>query len=376
MNSRRAYVVGLALMAWCACGSRAVAQVVVIRVEPAAESMCASIEGVLGAWGITQDPGYFAEAAREGLDPASDAALVRLIPALRARLAVVPLGSDEASLSIDFRDGASGSSLGGARFALLNGEVDASALREAVEQYIGPPPTAAGAEPAVTADERLAMDMRVTVGAGLGARTLLWPANGETMSVETGLFPALDVATSFRLVFSSSVAFGLDLAYQTSIGAELVENHIAGSSETLRVRAHAFGGVLALALGGPGFRVTPALGYATRGFRPEVHHLLTPSYSLAGPLARVAVRIPIASVVGLRLAPEAQYVLVGNGLEERGVASSGFALGGEVALEIAVSSALTLELCGRFTRTWLGTSEGPSATDTERFATARAVWRL
>jgi hypothetical protein len=372
MSARAAYVLVWALLTASAFGSRALAQVVVIRVEPAAEPMCAALENALSAWGITQDPGYFAEAQRQGLDPAGEVALAQLIPPLNARLAVVPLASDGASVSIDFRDGATGASLGGARLALQHGEVDAGALREAVEQRIGPPPTAAGVDAAVPADDRLAMDMRVTGGAGFGARTLLWPQNGETWSVETGLFPALDLAMSFRLVFSSALALGLDLAYQTSIGAQIEENHVAGSTETLRVRSSHFGALLALALGGQGFRVTPALGYATRGLRPEVHHLLTPSYSLAGPLAQVGVRIPLGSSFAFRLAPEAQYVFVGQGLRERGVASTGFSLGGEVALELAASGALTLELCGRWSRVWLGTG----ASDTERFVTARIVWQL
>jgi hypothetical protein len=69
-------------------------------------------------------------------------------------------------------------------------------------------------------------------------------------------------------------------------------------------------------------------------------------------------------------------LIVGHGLEERGVASSGFGLGGEVAFELTVSRPISLELSARFMRSWLKTNADVGSADTERFATARLVWQL
>jgi hypothetical protein len=379
-----------ALLACSGWGAAALAQVVVVRVDPAAEPTCEAIEASLEDWGISPDLGYFAEAQRLGMHPNSDAALERLIPPLAARLALVPRAGDDSEATIDFRDGATGASLGAIEVPLVNGKFErtgARTLRKAVAEQIGPPPTAAGSESAPESEsdglaphgeatsEGVGVIVRVSGGAGFGARTLEWPASGETLAVETGLFAAVDLGASFAVALGSSVSLGLEFSYQTSVAAEVEETHIAGASDSLGIRAHRFDAVFAAAFGGSGFRVTPALGYTVRGLRPEVHHLLTPSYSLAGPILKVGFRIPFTDSFALRAVPEAQYVIVGDELEELGVAGSGFGLGGELALEIQVSSTLALELSGKAMRAWLASPAGSDATDTGEFATARLVWQ-
>ena len=219
--------------------------------------------------------------------------------------------------------------------------------------------------------------MRIYGGAGLGMRDVTWPAAGERRSVETGAFPALELGASFLLAFGESVWFGPVLAYQTSLAHEVEETHLAGESDTLRIRSHRFDAVLAASfqLGGGGFRLTPSLGIGVQNLRPEVHHLLTPSYTLAGPLVRIALRIPFGDSVALRLAPEAQYLFTDDSLRELGVEASGVSVGGEIAFEIALAQSFSLELTARDAYAWLPSNLGTDATDTGLFATTRLVWQ-
>jgi hypothetical protein len=131
-----------------------------------------------------------------------------------------------------------------------------------------------------------------------------------------------------------------------------------------------------LRLGGPrSVSIAPALGFGVRNLRPEVHHLSTPAYSLAGPLFQLGLWFPLGERLALRLAPEAQWLLVGEGLRERGVEGSGVGLGGEAALSVALSDGLELELSFREAHALLS-GGGTSASDGERFATLRAVGTL
>jgi hypothetical protein len=206
-------------------------------------------------------------------------------------------------------------------------------------------------------------------------RDVEWPEAGETFAVESGAFVAVDVGAAFALALDEDLAVGAELVYQTSLDHEVDETHVAGATETIGLRAHRFGALLALRIGSArGFHVAPGLGAAARALHPEVHHLLTPSYTLAGPVARIAVRIPFGDSVALRLVPEAQWFGVGDALQELGVESSGFAIGGDASLTIALGAALALELSYRQSHAIMSSTDGDGATDVERFTTARAVW--
>lgn len=384
--------VALALLA----SSRASAQVVVLRIDPAAEEMSQQLESALSPFGLVPDPGYFAEAQRQGLDPASDQALQLLTPPAGAQLAVVPRGNDDQSVQIEFRDGRSGASLGTADIPLVKGQLGPEgqqALSNEVSGRLGtappgaPPVTGNGGGAAGAPVEQdgstaagpgeTALEIHAYAGAGLGARSLEWPSAGETWSVSTGAFLAVELGAGFAIAPSRSFAIGPELAYQTSLDHEVDETHVAGAMDTLRIRAHRFAGLLALTfkLGSSGgFRIVPAIGYGMRNLRPEVHHLLTPSYSLGGPLVRLGFRIPFGDSVALRLAPEVQLISVGDALEERGVSSSGLAFGGEAELEIALTAKLGLELSFREAHAIMSSSQGDDASDVERFSTVRVVW--
>jgi hypothetical protein len=124
--------------------------------------------------------------------------------------------------------------------------------------------------------------------------------------------------------------------------------------------------------------IAPALGYGVRSLRAEIHQLLTPSYSLGGPLGRVTLRVPFGDDVGLRIGPEVQWLSVGAALRELNVESSGIGLGGDAALEIAIAKRLSLEFTFREAHAILSSSErkGASASDAERFITARLVGEI
>jgi hypothetical protein len=383
------------LCGWAAAGSVASAQVAVLRVDPAAEALCADLELVLAEFGITPDPGHFAEAQQRGLDPSSDEALTMLTPPLQVQLAVVPQSSDARSVTVEFRDGASGASLGSAVVPLERGVIGQrgglaliAQVRERLEAGAGtatfdaPPEDVdpdAHAEPeAEGAEHPKSLVARAHAGIGLGTRDLEWPSSGERRAVQTGAFVAVEVGAALALALSEAVSLGPELAYQTSLDHEIEELHIAGESQVMRIRAHRFEAMLALTFGlgeSRGFRITPALGYGVRALHPEVHHLLTPSYSLTGPLARVTLRIPFGSSLALRLGPELQYLSVGDALEELGMESSGIAFGGDAALELALMAELATELTFRQAHAVMSSSLGDDSTDVERFVTLRLVWQ-
>jgi hypothetical protein len=388
--------------AWC---SRAAAQVVVLRVDPAAEPISQQLEAALSELGLMPDPGYFMEAQRQGLDPTSDHALSLLTPPAGARLAVVPRAEDQRSLVVEFRDGRSGASLGNATLPLARGQLRSAGRKRLIDEVnarmsgggwspAGPPGElgvdAAPAPPDVALDAvaegehadgppngstETGLRLRAFAGAGLGTRDVEWPVPGETRAVETGGFVAVELGAAFALELDEAFALGSELVYQTSLAHQLDEIHIAGASDELHVRMHRFAAVLELIIGGDdGVRVAPGLGYGVRALHPEVHHLLTPSYSLTGPLARLALRIGFGESLALRLAPEVQWVMVGDALEALGVASSGISIGGDAALELVLSPALALELGYREAHAIMSSSLGDGASDVERFTTLRAVW--
>jgi hypothetical protein len=336
-----------------------------------------------------------------------------LTPPVQAQLAVVPQASDARSVTVEFRDGASGASLGTAAIRLERGSIGergARALIARVRELLAAGAGSGGqavpdsAEPAGEADDgeaddgegddgegeegdrpsdadgaehETALRARGYAGIGLGTRDLEWPSSGEMRAVETGAFVAVEVGAAFALALGEAVSLGPELAYQTSLDHELAETHIAGETQLMGIRAHRFEALLALAFAlgqSRNFRITPALGYGVRALHPEVHHLLTPSYSLTGPVARLTLRIPFGDSLALRLAPELQLVSVGDALEELGVENTGIAFGGDAALEIALSAHLATELTFRQAHAVMSSSLGADSTDVERFATLRVVW--
>jgi hypothetical protein len=241
----------------------------------------------------------------------------------------------------------------------------------------GPPPD--GEESQEEDDGDTATDGRsllasAVVGIGLGSRELQWPRDGEIQDVDTGMFAAFELAARFAVPLSESVELGTALSYQSSISQTIEETHLAAATESVGIRSHHFGALRVLGVqAGEALAISPSLGYGTRSLRPAVHNLLTPSYSLAGPIARVELSLTFGDTVTLALAPELQWILVGDELEEEGIDESGVSVGGEALFEVALSRALAIGLTFRQAHALLSASSG-SATDMERFITTRLRW--
>ncbi|HKU43703.1 MAG TPA: hypothetical protein VJR89_36340 [Polyangiales bacterium] len=231
------------------------------------------------------------------------------------------------------------------------------------------PPLAARAE---SQDPELRV--RVVVGAGVGRLNFDWPAEGQMRSVQTGAFAAIDLGIGFGVAFTRVFSLGPQLEYQSSLGSQLEETHIAGASDTLRVRAGRFAGLLATEFRVGVVRIGPALGYGWRSLRPEVHHLLTPSYSLHGPLGRLALRFALGDQLAIRIAPELQYLMIGEALEELGLHGSGLSFGGELAFELRIAQTIALEVAARDAHASLPATVLESSSEVGQSATLRVVW--
>lgn len=224
------------------------------------------------------------------------------------------------------------------------------------------------------------IEARVFVGPGVGGRELRYPIVGGTASVDLGAFLSVDVGT--QIAFRVSDLFWLSPlgVYQTSIGHSVDELHVASTPHPLAVRSHRFEASLAPELrfgDARELRLSLALGYTTRSLRPEVHHLLTPSYSLAGPFIRPALRVPILTKrLALQLAPELIGIVeVGDALNERGIESGGLGLGGEASLELRLGAHFSVVMTFRESHIVLS-AQGGDASDVERFLSARIVGEL
>jgi hypothetical protein len=218
-------------------------------------------------------------------------------------------------------------------------------------------------------------------GVGVSDRSARLPTRLGERRLDTGLFPALDLSLSADGILGSHGLLGAHFHYQTSLGLQAAETPAAGTSKATSMRAHHVEFGLT-----PGYRFTTSewsvtlqlfAGWAVRGLRSVVDTGLPP-YMLHGPLLRPELRIPIADgALVLRFAPEL-LVIAGVTAELRRVgstSSSGFAFGGEAALDIRVHGGLYLVLTYRESRASVATLWSADLTDTERFATARAVLR-
>jgi len=232
----------------------------------------------------------------------------------------------------------------------------------------------------VAAAEPSAWSLRLSADLGVGVRSFSVPMNGVVYQTDTGPFPLAGVGFELDRHASRDVSLGLLLRYQSSVGLGIVEQHTDGSERPLDARANR----IELGLT-PTFRFDAegrwalclAAGYGILGFRP-VGHLVTPGFSLDGPHLRVQLQVPLLSdVLRLRVGPEAQWLShVGSELVERGVASHGFALGGEAGLELALSQRFMLHAVYRETHAFVDSSQAQSFEDTARFVTARFSGKL
>jgi hypothetical protein len=376
----------------------------VIAIDPTAAPFCAQVEAALGDFDVRPDPGYLDRAAQAGLDPIADTTLAQLVPSLGADLVLVPEAANDLVLELEYRDGHNGQSLGMVEVPLSNGALGWAGRRMlpgetrqrlgAVSQgsagAIDPeaglggeatdPEAGLGGEAGWGADDAeldgpTVAELHMSIGTGVGTRSLELTRDSAPQSFDTGPFAALDLVTSLLFRMSRGVALGPSFVYQTSMMHEVTERHLSGAPRTMDIRSHRFeaAALAAFSLGDDADApvLSGTLGYGVRNLSPEVHHLLTPRYTLSGPFARIGFSFTLAEGFSLRLAPEAQWLpQVGEELRDLGIDGSGLAFGGQAGAAVELSEELSVELSYRESHALLSATEGDPS-DVERYITIR-----
>lgn len=234
--------------------------------------------------------------------------------------------------------------------------------------------SADGAEPAAATDADDGPSVAITpfAGAGFTTRSYRRPVPFGAQSLDASAVPALEAglgvtvwpARDFSLVFS--------LIYQTAIGftvterpALALENKVAARSERVALDVAPrwrFGAI----------RLAIPIGATLRTLWPEIHHSLTPGYSLLGPHARVDLSATIARILTVHITPEVHWITqIDELLLKTGVNSQGVALGGDVAVLLQLSSVWGVGVNYRESHALITTTRGFTFTDVERYMTLR-----
>jgi hypothetical protein len=219
-----------------------------------------------------------------------------------------------------------------------------------------------------------AADTRVKLGvaAGLGDRQVLVPSRSGDRTLQTGLFPALQVHLDGTALVAGRWSLGLRLAYRTSVALQASELPAAGSGKRTSLRSHHVEAGVA-----PGVRLSVGsvlrlfMGWGWRGLR-AVTDLAIPQYMLHGPVLRPELRIALpGGSVELRLAPELQ-LLRGLSQELRALANTdsvGIAWAAEIELSVRLGPNVGMLIDYRESRARAGSAWGHALTDVERFGT-------
>lgn len=240
---------------------------------------------------------------------------------------------------------------------------------------------AAAASDPVEAEEPRLLRLHVDLGTGLATRNLEFPIEAGLGTVAVGPSAVFDIGLEAAYTPQSALSWGLQLRYQTTVGARIDEHPIGGVDRPMGIRSARFEALLVPTLAlSEVVQLRLGVGYALRGLRTDVHDqalstihsVQTPDFTLSGPVARIALRFALGDSVALTLAPEAQLLMsVGSDLKQRGVEGSGFALGGVASVVIKVSPLLSLYLAYREAHARIaGVSGHANVRDGERFISA------
>jgi len=244
----------------------------------------------------------------------------------------------------------------------VQGEQETQAPEEQAEPELEPP-TLQGA---------------LSVGLGVGQRGVALPSGEGVRTIETGLFPALDVLVRADGRFDPHSQLGLHLRYQTSLGISASEMRPGRVERSTSARTHHLDAGLVPAVR---FTDTPDsvvlgvfIGWGFRSFSTVVP-LSVPSYTLHGPMARLELRVPInGDLVALTVRPEVfAWLWQTDELRELGaIDQEGIAFGVEAGLDVRLSERLRLALSHRESHGSIGTGFG-TFTDVERFFSLQLV---
>jgi hypothetical protein len=268
-----------------------------------------------------------------------------------------------------------GALLGVQPLAAVAQEIDEPAASDEAGVELEDPPLRGHAPDSADSADLDAPDwsLQLAAEAGFGMREVDLPRDGVTYRIRTGAHPALGVAFQLDYRAAQRLRVGLCARYQSSIGLVLDEQLTGGTLHARKTRSHHFEVGIAPSLHwDAGWAILGMLGYSIVELDPE-NHLVTPSYHLGGPHARVAVRIPIGSEgVRLTLGPEGQLTLqTGDELTARGVSARGLGAGASASLDIRLGERWWIAASYRELRFWSSTDQGRSFTDGVRLVTAQ-----
>ena len=413
----------------CAGSAAAQGRVMVLNDPRVVEGVRDDVSDALSDYSQVGVDAFVRSANAKRLDPLSDAAFSRALPTGLVDVAVVLLPARR-GLSLVLRSGRDGTVLSQHALKLRRGKLPKRALKS-IPKYIQaamldlPPaaaeapdeepiakaaaPTASRIEEEVVEDERVVDDepevaseqavdeeassepteepeqrlfrLHVDVGTGVSSRALRFPIEAGTGNLSLGPSAAFDIGLEAAYDPPSAVSWGIQLRYQTTLGAQVDEHPIGGVERPMGIRSARFEALFAPAWDlSEVVQLRLAVGYGLRGLRTEVHDqasstlhsLQTPDYTLSGPVARVALRLALGDSVALTLAPEAQLLVsVGSDLKQRGVAGSGLAVGGVASLVVSVSRLLSIYLAYREAHASIAGQPGhANVSDVERYITA------
>lgn len=281
------------------------------------------------------------------------------------------------------------------------GDLDEPPAQEAAPAPEPEAPEAAPSEPASDAGDEVSSDseapldaaleateevaagptVRATpfAGSGIGTRSMRRPVSGGSQSLDTSVFPAAEVGLRAQFWPNASFSLAFLLSYQTSLGLTVEERPLFALSNEIGARADhsefSVAPVFKLGESSQAPRLAIPVGASLRNFWPEVTEYMTPRYSLFGPMARVELWFSLGERAQLRVGPEVHWLAyISSELKDDGVASHGFALGGEVRFAYQLSDHFALELNLRQSNAFASSVEGESSfSDVERFVTARVV---
>jgi len=227
----------------------------------------------------------------------------------------------------------------------------------------------------------LALHVAVEAGAGFGTREFSLPTPLGVIRLATATFPAaaLELAIDVEPTARGRLALGADLEYQTSLGLVTTDRRIDMTERETNSRSQRLAALLRVAYrledALSGISLAASLGWSVLSFTSEAPVTL-PDYALQGPVLTLAVVVPIgAGLLTLMIGPEATWIVdVGKALGNLGVSSMGVAIGGWARIRVRLLQELFGEIAYRESHAFLDT-EGGGATDVERFATLRVVYR-
>lgn len=224
----------------------------------------------------------------------------------------------------------------------------------------------------------------LNVGGGVGSRSILVPTSPMRAGgngIDTSFAPALDVSAAFEFALSSSFFVRAGGAYRTlfALNASYFDQVGAPAQSSLSSHSVVVGATLGYLTKGPGsLGLHLFVGWAYRGLSAAAPTL--PSASVQGPALRPELHIPFGNgVVSLRIAPE--FILVVGATAKlpgnvAGLESVGFAYGGEATLDFRISTSVGLGLQFRESRALVPSGWGTSATENERYISARLNLRF